>query len=149
MSNLASLLKSEISRLARREVTSATEPLRVQITKLRKEVFGLKRQLAEMERASKRAEQATEVVEAVQGVDQDSKQRRFSAKRLKAFRDKSGLSAPELALLLGVSSQSIYNWEGGSVRPSDDTIVAIARLKESGKRNLRAALEQLKSQQPA
>lgn len=147
MANLAALLKSEISRLARREVNSLVEPLRGQVTKLRKEVSSLRHQLAAMERASKRAEQASPVVEAVQKADQDDKQRRFSAKRLKAFRDKSGLSAPELALLLGVSAQSIYNWESGAVRPSDDTIVAIARLKEAGKRNLRAALEQIKVQQ--
>lgn len=147
MSNLASLLKSEIGRIARRETNSLVDPLRAQVVKLRKEVSSLKRQLADIERVNKRAEQATPVVEAVQGVDQDDKQRRFSAKRLKAFRDKSGLSAPDLALLLGVSAQSIYNWESGTVRPSDETVVAIARLKESGKRNLRAALEQLKAQQ--
>jgi DNA-binding transcriptional regulator YiaG len=147
MPNLASLLKSEISRLARREVNGQVEPLRVQIVKLRREVSTLKRQLQESERANKRAEQATPVVEAVQRIDQDGKQRRFSAGRLKAFRDKSGLSAPDLALLLGVSAQSIYNWESGSVRPSDDTVVALARLKESGKRNLRAALEQIRAQQ--
>lgn len=149
MANLASLLKSEISRLARREINAAVEPLRVQVTRLRKEVSGLKRQLSDIERANKRAEQASPVVEAVQKVDEDGKQRRFSAKRLKAFRDRMGLSAPDLASLLGVSAQSIYNWENGAVRPSEDTIVALARLKESGKRNLRAALEQLKDQQGA
>ena len=147
MPNLASVLKSEISRLARRETNSLVEPLRAQVVKLRKEVSSLKKQLADMERASKRAEQASPVVDAVQKVDEDGKQRRFSAGRLKSFRDKSGLSAPDLALLLGVSAQSIYNWESGAVRPSDETIVALARLKESGKRNLRAALEQIKSQQ--
>lgn len=147
MANLASLLKSEISRLARREINAAVEPLRAQVTRLRKEVSGLKRQLSDMERANKRAEQASPVVEAVQKVGEDGKQRRFSAKRLKAFRERMGLSAPDLASLLGVSAQSIYNWENGAVRPSDDTIVALARLKESGKRNLRAALEQMKAQQ--
>ncbi|MCK7595458.1 helix-turn-helix transcriptional regulator [Pseudomarimonas salicorniae] len=149
MPNLASLLKSEISRLARREANSLVEPLRGQVTRLRKEVSALRKQLSDMERVSKRAEQATPVVEAVQKVDEDDKPRRFSAKRLKGFREKSGLSAPDLALLLGVSAQSIYNWENGAVRPSDDTIVALARLKESGKRNLRAALEQIKLQQGA
>lgn len=149
MANLASLLKSEISRLARREANALVEPLRAQVTRLRKDVSSLRQQLAGMERATKRAERASPVVDAVQKVDQDDKQRRFSAKRLKAFRDKSGLSAPELALLLGVSAQSIYNWENGAVRPSDDTIVAIARLKEAGKRNLQAALEQIKAQQSA
>jgi DNA-binding transcriptional regulator YiaG len=146
MPNIASLLKSEISRLARREANAQVDPLRAQVVRLRKEVSSLRKLLSDMERATKRAVQAGPVVDAVQKVDQDDKQRRFSAKRLKGFREKVGLSAPELASLLGVSAQSIYNWESGAVRPTDDTIVALARLKESGKRNLRAALEQMKTQ---
>ena len=43
---------------------------------------------------------------------------RFVAKGLRSQRDRLGLSAESLGKVLGVSAQSVYNWESGKARPS-------------------------------
>lgn len=143
MAQLHQVLKSEIARLAAKEVRAATEPLRASIIKLKREVRELRQQLNQQEKTKAVEYRASVVEQAVAEAPSDSKPRRFSAPRLKAWRTKTGLSAPDLANILGVSAQSIYNWENGAVRPGDDTIGALARLKELGKRELRAALEKV------
>jgi DNA-binding transcriptional regulator YiaG len=57
---------------------------------------------------------------------------RFSAKRLAAHRRRLGLSAGDFGLLLGVSAQSIYNWEEGKARPRAKHMPTIAALRTLG-----------------
>ena len=72
--------------------------------------------------------------------------RRFSAKGFASQRRRLGLSAPEFGLLLGVSAQSIYNWEEGKVRPRGAHLPAIAALRNLGKKQATAHLAALKTQ---
>ena len=69
---------------------------------------------------------------------------RFSAKGLASNRKRLGLSAEQFGLLVGVGSQSIYNWEAGEARPRQQFLQAIADLKTIGKRNVSARLQALK-----
>lgn len=50
--------------------------------------------------------------------------------RLIAFRNRKGLSQDELSMKLGVSRQSISNWENGSSQPSIDFIKKLAEIYE-------------------
>jgi DNA-binding XRE family transcriptional regulator len=68
---------------------------------------------------------------------------RFSAKGLASLRQRLGLSAADCGLLVGASSQSIYNWEEGKVRPRAKHLPAIAALRSLGKREATARLEAL------
>jgi DNA-binding XRE family transcriptional regulator len=54
---------------------------------------------------------------------------RFSAKSLASQRRRLKLSADRLGLLVGVSGQSIYNWEQGSATPHAKYLPAVAALK--------------------
>jgi len=65
---------------------------------------------------------------------------RFVAKGLRSQRARLGLSADEYAKLVGVSAQSIYNWEHGHATPRPAQVAAIARLRSIGKREARAQL---------
>ena len=65
---------------------------------------------------------------------------RFSAKGLVALRQKLGLSANDIGRLVGASSQSVYNWEGGDVRPHAKYLPAIAALRAMGKKEVAARL---------
>jgi DNA-binding transcriptional regulator YiaG len=40
--------------------------------------------------------------------------------------------------LLGVSAQTIYNWERGATKPGRDQLAKLASLRHVGKRQLRA-----------
>ncbi len=50
------------------------------------------------------------------------------------MRERLELSAPTLATILGVSAQSVYNWEQGTSRPNKEMIGNISILKKMGKR---------------
>jgi len=142
MSNIATLLKQEITRLVRKELKSETESLRKASARYRTEIAELKRRIATLEQQLKAAERQgrRQAVPAVPA-DAAAAKFRFRADGLKKHRTRLGLSAPALAGILGVSSQTIYNWEAGTSRPSKDQVVRIAALRRMGKREAQAALQ--------
>ena len=66
--------------------------------------------------------------------DSGSKRTRFSAKGLKAHRERLGLSADNYGKLIGASGLSIYNWEQEKARPRESSIAALASIRGIGKR---------------
>lgn len=138
MPNLSSILKAEISRLARKEVKSAVNALRKTIGTHRREIAELKRQLA----SSKRDFRAfKKPVRETDGGSGQARTRRFTATGLKALRARLGLSAADLGRLVGVSGQSIYNWEAGKALPRPAQQVALAAIRGLGKREAAKRLE--------
>lgn len=53
------------------------------------------------------------------------------------------LSANDLGKLLGVSTQSIYNWEAEKARPRNDQLAKLAAIRGLGKREVASRLNQL------
>jgi DNA-binding transcriptional regulator YiaG len=144
MPNLAAALKLEISRIARKEVRRETAGLKKAIAAYRAEIAALKRRSGEMERQLRRPEKEAKAspVAALAG---PSGKGRYSAKSLASQRRRLGLSANELGQLIGVSAQSIYNWEEGKARPRGAHLPAIAFLRTVGKKQAMARLESLKN----
>ena len=54
------------------------------------------------------------------------------------------LGASDFGRLLGVSAQSIYNWEAEKARPRVEQISKLVPLRSLGKREVAVRLEQLK-----
>jgi len=136
MPNIASLLKDEIVRLARRELRKELEGLKKASTGYRSEIAALKRKVSALEKQVVRlGKKATKPV-----ADPDTKLR-FRAKGFASKRKKLGLSAAEMAVLLGVSAQTVYHWESGKSRPRQAQLEAIAALRKMGKREAMAKLE--------
>ena len=54
-----------------------------------------------------------------------------------------GLSAADYGSLVGVSAQSIYNWEQGHASPRPAQLKVIAALRGVGKREAQERLKQL------
>lgn len=96
MPNIASILKAEISRVARKEVRSEIETLK-------KSSVAHRASIAELRRAAKTAVGPT-TTDAPPG--DTGTRRRFSATRLAAHRGKLGLSAALCGQLVGVSDES-------------------------------------------
>lgn len=142
MPNLAIALKSEISRIARKEAKSETEDFRRASSQYRSHIAALRRRIDALERELRSATKATtRPASADVAVDSTSVQRRFSAARLAATRKKLGLSAADFGALIGVTGQSIYKWESGDARPRAKQLEAIASLRGIGKREAAAKLE--------
>ena len=142
MPNIGTLLKSEIARVARKELRSETQQLkktvaqyRTQIAQLRRRLQALEQQVRRQGRSSGRA-----AVAADEAQEQDGPALRFSAKGLAAQRKRLGLSAASVGKILGVSALSVYKWESGKTRPRARQLEAIASLRKMGKREAQARL---------
>lgn len=140
MPNLASVLKGEILRLARKEVRGELEAIRKAAAHHRSEIAGLKRRVAALEKQQARPGRKARGGEAPAAEGGGTVRLRFSAKRLAAQRQKLGLSAADMGTLLGVSAQTVYHWEAGKTRPRTAQLAAIADLRKVGKREARARL---------
>lgn len=139
MANIAALLKSEITRIARKELRAETEGIRKATTHYRSEIAALKRRLGELERlVAKLAKGAGKPV--VDDDAGDAVKIRYSARSMAAQRKRLGLSAENMGRLIGVSGQTIYGWEAGSSRPRNGQMAAIAAVRKLGRREAAAIL---------
>ena len=146
MPNIATTLKQEISRIARREIRGETTALKKAVATYRAEIAALKRRAGALEQQVRRLAKANGKAPAEGNGEEPLAKSRFSAKGLASQRKRLGLSASDAGLLVGASSQSVYNWEQGKVRPLDRHLPAIAALKGIGKRQAMARLETLRAQ---
>ncbi|HSI54529.1 MAG: helix-turn-helix domain-containing protein [Ramlibacter sp.] len=135
MSNIASVLKAEISRVARKETRGETQSLKKAVSQYRSQIAELKRRMHALEQQVKQLGKTTRRVASSTPADEaEGSNLRFSAKGLAAQRKRLGLSAASVAKILGVSTLSVYKWESGKVRPRAKQIEAIATLRGMGKR---------------
>jgi DNA-binding transcriptional regulator YiaG len=144
MPNIASLLKSEISRVARKEVRGETLGLKKAVTGYRAEIAALKRRAHALEQELRRLSKASPKPAPVETDEAPSRGLRFSAKSLAAQRRRLSLSAHDCGLLVGASGQSVYNWEAGKAVPRAGHLPAIAALRTLGKREAAARLASLR-----
>lgn len=143
MPNIQSVLKAEISRLARKEVRDEVSSLKKASGHYRSQIAALKRQVEVLQRTVSRLSRSTghAVVTTAAPADEEGGQpRRFSAKGLAKHRQRLQLSAADFGKLMGVSGQSIYKWESGEVRPRRAQLEAIAAIRNMGRREALAKL---------
>lgn len=142
MPNIASVLKSEIQRVARKELRAETQQLKKTVAQYRGQIAQLKRRLQALEQQVRRQSRAGGGrAAAAESQDEDTgPSLRFSAKGLAMQRKRLGLSAASVAKILGVSALSVYKWESGKTRPRARQLEAIASLRKMGKREAQARL---------
>ncbi|MBG9388637.1 helix-turn-helix domain-containing protein [Caenimonas aquaedulcis] len=145
MPNIASVLKSEISRLARKEVRAETDSLKEASTRYRSDIAALRKQIKAMESQIRQLSKGGGRGASSAGKPQEepTERLRFSAKGLASRRRKLGLSAEAFGALIGVTGQSIYKWETGKATPRAAQLKAIAGVRSLGKREANARLAAL------
>lgn len=137
MPNLMKELKSEISRVSRKEAKQVVAPVkkasatyRGLIAGLRKQLDTLQKEVAVLKRAAPKAEKALAAAQAPEG--------RFwiTGKGVKALRTRLGLTQKQFAGLAGVSSQAVVNWEAhrGKVNLRKAAAGKLQGLRGIGKR---------------
>jgi len=139
MANIASLLKSEISRIARKEIRAETQLLKKASAQYRSDIASLKRRLAEQHRLIATLRKNNPAA-AANAKAEEASQLRFRADGFSSLRKKLGLSAAEMGKLLGVSLQTIYHWEKGQSKPRASQLQGIAEVRKLGKRGAAACL---------
>lgn len=162
MPNVANVLKSEIARVARKEIREHTESLKKGLVATRAEIALLKKRLAEAEKqvlqlqrlrlregsaatataAAARAGGPQTPSHASGSADSHrSRPASSSAEALLALRKRLGLTQAQLGSLVGASSLSVWKWETGQVHPRERYLQAYAQLRSLGKRELARRLE--------
>lgn len=143
MANVASVLKEEITRLARKELRSETEGLKKASAQYRAEIAALKRRMATLEQQVLRLEKSPTKSPEVKANPEAATSARFVAKGFKTLRQRLGLTAEVIGALLGVSAQTIYSWEAGISKPRQQQMVRIVMLRGMGKREVETILQEL------
>jgi DNA-binding transcriptional regulator YiaG len=68
---------------------------------------------------------------------------RFSSRSVRAQRKRLGLSQNDFGRLLGVSPQTVYNWENDEARPRDAAMAALVAVRKVGRREAKQRLEMM------
>lgn len=145
MPNLASSLKEEIARVARKELKSDLEALRKTSTHYRSEIAALKRSIASLEKQLKGVAKGSTPPKATEGADDaaDGVKLRFRADGFKAKREALELTADAAGKFFNVSGQTIYLWETKRTSPRASHMPAIAAFRKLGKKQAQAILQTL------
>jgi DNA-binding transcriptional regulator YiaG len=143
MPNITPPLKSEIIRLARKELSSQVRGMKKVSVHNRRDIATLKRMVTRLQQQLRRGPGIV-AAEATTYSDSEAKTRvRFTPKGLCSERKRLGLSADDYGKLVGVSGQSIYNWEAEVARPRKSHVRKIAAVRGIGKKEARARLAKL------
>ena len=142
MSNFASQLKTEISRIAKKEIRGESAPLKKSSSQYRSDIAALKKRVAALEALVKKLSKASQKTHVAAHDEGDDKHLRFRSGGFATLRQKLGLSANEMGQLLGVSGQSVYKWEQGKAKPRASQLKAIAAVRKLGKKQAHALLQQ-------
>jgi len=141
MPNLASTLKQEITRLARKEIRVHLKTLRKSSTQYRGEIAVLKREAVQLKAALARLGKGMGRAGAKSAEsDEGGVKPRFSVRSVVAQRKRLGLSAADFGKLLGVSGATIYGWESGKTRPRRSQLAKMGTVRGLGKREAKKRL---------
>lgn len=134
MSTFAAVFKDQVTKLARLQARKEVTKLKKASAQHRRDLAALKRTVAALQKqikhvgTTKQNQQTADVApEALENV-------RFSARSVKAQRQKLGLSAKDFGKLVGVTALAIYNWEQGKSRPRDHHLAKFVSIRNIGRR---------------
>ncbi len=144
MPNITTVLKEEILRLSRKEIRRQTSVLKKMSAQYRRDIAEMKRRITELQRQVAPLQKQVLRSAPPQAAQVDAEHVRFSTKGLRSQRERLGLSAANYGKLIGVTGQTIYSWEQETSRPRKSQVAKIASLRQLGKREAQARLEQLK-----
>jgi DNA-binding transcriptional regulator YiaG len=145
MPNVAGVLREEICRLAKKEIKAQVGKTQKAAAQYRRDIAKLKRLLSRQEKDIRLLKKRSQ--EQVQPQSDASENEmegvRFSARSVKAQRQRLGLSAADYGKLVGVSGLTIYNWEHEKARPRKAQLAALVAVRGIGKREAIAKLSEV------
>ncbi len=141
MAKIERVIKSEIVRLAKREMRKAFLPLKRDVRQMSGKLSGLSKALSSLMRLTKEAglEKQRPKLEAT---PEEVKTSRITPARIQGLRKKLGISQREMGVLLGASTGAVVSWERGKFRPQGDKKAALVGLRKLGKRQVKAMLQE-------
>jgi len=145
MPNFASVLKDEISRLARKEAKRTEKSLRDSVAFLRQTILSQKKKIASLDKEVALLLRESGLSHSIEiAKPEEVEKSRFSPKLIARLRAKLDLSRSEMAALVGVNPNSIFLWEKGQTSPRFAAKAKLLELRSLGKRELKKRLGGLK-----
>ena len=142
MGKLEGIIKSEIMRLAKREIRKISVPLgkdvrllKSTVSQLRKTVLGLERFAAHQESELSKRQIPLEAT------PEEVKVSRFSPRLIRSLRKHLGITQKELAILAGVTIVAVQKWEAGKFNPKAEKKALLAALRKLGRTEVKKLLE--------
>ncbi|MEJ7930444.1 helix-turn-helix domain-containing protein [Ramlibacter sp. AN1015] len=143
MPNIAAVLKTEIARVARKEIRAETGAFAKTNAEQRKQIYALRRQVGELQRALKQLQRGQRSSASTKENPQSEvgPALRWRPEGFAQHRKRLGVSAEQMSRLIGCSALSVYKWEAGKVRPRQAQLDAIARVRKLSKSEAMQQLE--------
>jgi len=139
MGKLESTIKSEIQRLAKREIRTTFIPLRREVRAMRFKLSGLFKNFSALNRLTKDQLQKMPK-KGLEATPEEVKASRLTPSRIRGLRKKLSISMRELGVLTGTSLGAILSWEKGKFKPRGDKKAALVGLRKMRKRDVRKML---------
>ena len=147
MSKFETIIKSEMMRLAKREVRKICVPLGRDVRSLKSAVSQLHKSVLILQRITagqqKELEKGKMLLEAP---PEEVKESRFSPRLIRSLRGHLAITQKELAILTGVTVGAVHLWESGRFKPSMKKKAVMVALRKLGRREVRKLLEGKKTQ---
>lgn len=145
MTTFSNAFRSEVVRMARKELKPELQGMRKSLTAHRSEIAALKREVKSLTSQLKAAQRQVKAP-AKAAVEEEAPARKggrkwvFKPEALAAKRAEFGLSAKEMGKLLQAGHLSVYRWEAGKAHPRAAQLERIHEVLGLGKRKALALL---------
>ena len=141
MGKMEQMLKSEITRLARKQMRATYLPLARNVRGLKRTVSALRKTVAVLAKLGAELQaQRTAGRAKMAAAPEEVKAARISPLLIKKLRKRLGVTQGELATLIGVSTNAVGFWEQGKARPQGRNREALVALRKLGRREVTGIL---------
>jgi DNA-binding transcriptional regulator YiaG len=137
MAKLESIIKSEITRLAKHEVRSVFRPLRKEVWGMKLKLSNLIKGFTVLDRLAKEISKAKSAEPKLEASPEEVKASRITPDRIRGLRKKLGISQRELGVLVGATIGAVASWEKGKFKPKGEKKAALVALRKLRKRDVR------------
>jgi len=145
MGKVEAIIKSEIVRLAKREMRKVAAPLRRDVRTLKSAVSQLRKTVISLERFIALQKKEWGEKTPLRAAPEEVETSRLSPRLIRSLRRRLGLSQRDLARLAGVTPLAVYQWESGAFKPKKEKKSMLVALRKLGRRDAKKLLEEIKS----
>ena len=142
MANILVVLKSEITRLSRKEAKKYVLPLKERLSIISRNIVLKKQKIAQLEKRVARLERlaaaSATAPPSVPSAEVDKA--RISPRLVKSQRRRLKISQQQLAQLLGVSAAAVRSWEQGRTLPRKENLTTFLAIRKIGVKEARRRL---------
>jgi DNA-binding transcriptional regulator YiaG len=141
LGKLESTIKSEIERLAKREVRATFLPIRREVWGMKLKLSNLLKNFTVVNRAVReQAKQYEEKKLTLEASPEEVKASRLTPGRIRNLRKKLDISQRELGILTDVTTGAVLSWEKGKFKPKGEKKAALVALRKLRKLDVRKML---------